>query len=103
MIDTKTSPQADEATVLDAAPSLGPAWFEDETAESPPLSFWQQVHRGRVRRTYEEIQGAWALFDDLCLQQAITGNADRQACAGVRRSLHQALDRLRIASSIPLT
>lgn len=101
MIEMKAQRQAEDATGVDAASFLVAPWLEDGTDDGPPLPFWEQVYRRRMRRTYEAVRIAWARFDEQCLQRPIITDRDLEACQEVRRTLHAALERLRVASSLP--
>jgi hypothetical protein len=99
MIDTGIRHHGHEATALDPAPLADPWWLDDDVDEGPPLPFWDQVYRRRVRRTYEQVRNAWERFDELCLQRPVLSELDNDARAEARRSLHQALVRLQRLSS----
>ena len=88
---------------IDSRPLVGPSWLDDDADDGPPLPFWEQVHRHRMRGAYEEVRSAWRRFDAVHLGQSAPSTPDHQARADARRSLHRALERLRVASSLPLT
>ena len=88
---------------IDSRPSVGPSWLDDDADDGPPLPFWEQVHRHRVRGAYEEVRSAWRRLDAMYFGRSAASSVDHQAWADALLSLHRALERLRVASSLPLT